>query len=316
MRLPSLPWRPRLDALRRAGLRPRLAYGAFALIAFLLALRWTFPAEAVRERLILEAGVRGWQFDADDVAPGGLLGVRARDVRLEDDSGLVIPVDEVTASLRPLPLLIGRRVVTFDGRLYEGRVRGSADLSGDVRDVSLRVEDVDLARASSLQKLSGMAVQGKLSGTVELAVPEAPAEHATGRIDLAVAEAGIAGQLQLPGMTSGLTLPSVSLGAVTGAVKLAGGKAEVERLEARGGDAEVAAEGLSVTLQPRLEHAQLFGRARLRIQPALWGREGASAFRGLAEMALAPARTPDGAYLLQVVGTLGHPRVMITPAPR
>ncbi len=317
MKLPALSGLPKLGQLEWATWRPRLAYGGFALVAFLLALRWTFPAEAVRERLILEAGVRGWQFEAGALTPGGLLGVHARDVRLEEHAGLAIPIDEVTASLRILPLLIGRQVLVFDGRVYEGRVRGTADLSGDVRNVSLRVEGVDLARAVPLKKATGMDLQGTLGGTADLAVPQAPAERATGRIDLAVADAGIAGgQLPLPGMVSGLILPKLGLGAVTAAVKLAGGKAEVEKLEARGGDAEIATEGLSVALQSALEHGTLFGKARLRIQPALWQREGTAAFRGLAEAALSPARTPDGSYLLQVVGTLGHPRVIMTAGSR
>ena len=68
--------------------------------------------------------MRGWQFEAGELAPGGLLGVHARDVRLEEHAGLAIPIDEVTASLRVLPLLIGRQVLVFDGRVYEGRVRG------------------------------------------------------------------------------------------------------------------------------------------------------------------------------------------------
>ncbi len=317
MRLPALPRLPKLGQLEWTTWRPRLAYGGFAVIAFLLALRWTFPAEAVRERLILEAGVRGWQFEAGELAPGGLLGVRARDVRLADHAGLAIPIDEVTASLRALPLLIGRQVLNFDGRVYEGRIRGRADLSGDVRSVSLRVEGVDLSRAIPLKTATGMDLQGKVGGTADLTVPEAPAERSTGRLDLSVAEAGLAGgQLPLPGMVSGLALPKVALGAVTAAVKIAGGKAEVEKLEARGGDAELVAEGLTVTLQPRLENATVFGRARLRIQPALWERSDTAAFRGLAEAALAPARSPDGTYLLQLVGTLGHPRVMLSPGAR
>ena len=205
MRLPTLP---RLPVLRLGPLakvdwdvwRPRLGYGAFAVVAFLLALRWTFPAEAVRERLILEAGLRGWQFEAGDVAPGGLLGVRARDVRLEDHGGVAIAVDQVDAWVRPLPLLIGRRVIGFDGRVYDGRVRGTAALSGEVRDVSLRIEGLDLARVLPLRKATGLELLGKLGGRAELAIPEDPATHATGRIDLDVAGAAVAGgQLPLPG---------------------------------------------------------------------------------------------------------------------
>lgn len=314
MRLPRIP---RLDRLDWNAWRPRLAYAGFALLAFALALRWTFPAEAVRERLIIEAGVRGWQFDAEELSPGGFLGVRARGVRLVDQAGLSIPVDELTATLRPLPLLIGRGVLAFDGRLYDGRVRGTAELSGDPRRVSLRVEGVDLARAIPLQKATGMAFEGKVAGTVDLSLAQAQAGKSSGRIDLSVAGAAIAGgQLPLPGMVTGLALPRVGLGAVTAAVKVDGGKADVEKLQASGGDAELAAEGLSVTLQPRLEFAPLFGKARLRFQPAFWSRSETSAFKGLAEMALAQARTPDGGYLLQVVGTLGHPRVMLAPNPQ
>ncbi|HEX9051006.1 MAG TPA: type II secretion system protein GspN, partial [Anaeromyxobacter sp.] len=98
--------------------KPRLAYGGFTLIAFLLALRWTFPAEAVKERLIYEAGLRGWQIDVEHVSAGGFLGVEAEGVKLDNGSGLAIPIESVTASLRLLPLLAGRRRVAFDARIY------------------------------------------------------------------------------------------------------------------------------------------------------------------------------------------------------
>ena len=78
--------------------KPRLAYAAFALLAFAVALRWTFPAQAVKERLILEAGARGWQIDVEDVSAGGMLGVTARRVKLASDTGLAIPIEEFTAS--------------------------------------------------------------------------------------------------------------------------------------------------------------------------------------------------------------------------
>ena len=93
--------------------RATLLYGGFAALAFVLALRWTFPSEAVKERLIYEAGARGWQIDVEDVDPGSLLGVRMEGVSLTDASGLKVPVDELDASLRVLPLLVGKRTVAF-----------------------------------------------------------------------------------------------------------------------------------------------------------------------------------------------------------
>src|SRR5512138_283129 len=127
--------------------KPRLAYGGFTLLAFLVALRWTFPAEAVKERLIYEAGLRGWQIDAAHVSAGGLLGVRADEVKLDNGSGVAIAIESLTASLRVLPLLAGRRSLAFDARIWDGRVRGHADVSGEGQRLVAEVEDVDLGAA-------------------------------------------------------------------------------------------------------------------------------------------------------------------------
>jgi type II secretion system protein N len=290
--------------------KPRVAYGAFAALAFLLALRWTFPSEAVKERLMLEAGARGWQIEASTVSPGGFLGIHAEGVSLEDQTGMRIPIDAITASIRILPLLTGRRVLAFDASLFDGRVQGTADLSGDVRRIAFELEGVDLARAIPLRKMTGMELAGLVAGTVDVRVPQAPSERPTGRIDLAVGSAGIAsGQVPIPGMAGGLPLPKVALGQVAAAVKLDGGKASIEKLEAKGGDAELATEGLSVVLQPRLEYAPLIGKAKLRLQPSFWQKSQTQGLKGLAEMALANARGGDGTYQFNVFGSLGHPQL-------
>src|SRR5512141_2428368 len=100
-------------------LRPRLLYGIFTALAFLVALRLTFPSEAVRERLIYEAGARGWQVDPGRVGPRGLLGVSMDGATLTDANGLKIPVERLDASLRPLPLLIGKRVLAFEAEVFD-----------------------------------------------------------------------------------------------------------------------------------------------------------------------------------------------------
>jgi type II secretion system protein N len=296
--------------------RPRALYAAFALVAFLLSLRWTFPTEAMKERLIMEAGQRGWQIDLERVSAGGLLGVRARGVKLENASGLAIVVDDLTASLRFLPLLAGRRSVAFDASLYDGRVEGTADLSGDAR-LAVDVSGVDLGQALPLRKASGLDLLGKVSGKADVTVPAAPGQRPTGRIDLTVKEAGIAGgQLPIPGMTSGLALPRTALGDVVAALKLADGRGTFEKLEATGGDADVRTEGLYFLVQPRMEFSPLVGKARVRVQDAFWTKSGMQGFKGLADAALASAKGPDGSWNLAVSGSVGHPRVAPAPAGR
>ena len=292
-------------------LRRRLLYGGFTLAAFVLSLRWTFPAEEVRERLMLEAGARGWQVDARRVRPGpGILpGVRLEGLTLGDGAELSIPIERLDASIELLPLLAARRVLHFDAAVFGGTVEGSATLSGSAQRLVLEVAGLELARVAPLRKSTGVDLGGTLSGSVDLTVPAGAQEKASGRIALSVAKAAISGgQVPVPQLAGNLALPPVALGAVATAVQVGDGRAAVERLEARGGDVEISTEALSVALQPRLEFAPVTGRARLRVQPALWQKPAAAKLRPVAEAALAPARGPDGAYQFQISGALGHPQ--------
>jgi type II secretion system protein N len=289
--------------------KPRLGYGVFALVAFLLALRWTFPVDAVKQRLILEASARGWQVDAADVGPGGFLGIRADAVTLDDGSGLKIPVERLDASLRLLPLLVGRRSIAFDARLFEGRVRGTADLSGAERHVDARVDGVELARILPLRRAVGVEVAGRLGGSADLKVPEAPQARSSGRIALRVQGAGAGpGQMPIPGMATGLPLPRMSLGEVVGDVRVEQGKATIDKLDAHGGDAEISTQDVFVVLQPRLDFAPVSGRATLRIADAFWARANNPGLKGITEAALAQARGRDGAWHFQIAGTLSSPQ--------
>jgi type II secretion system protein N len=297
--------------------RPRLAYGAFALLSFALALRWTFPADAVKQRLVLEAAARGFQVDAERVGPGGLLGLTAHGLTLESGSGLKVPVDELTASLRLLPLLVGRRSLAFDATLYDGRIRGTADLSGEARRVTAVVAGVDLGRVLPLRKALGADVLGLLDGTADVTLPPAGGDaKPTGEIALTVKEAGIAGgQVPIPGMTGGLALPATKLGTLTALVKLDQGRATFEKLEAAGGEAELSAQGLYAVLQPRLAAAPLFGRAKVKAQDAFWTKPQTQSLKPLAEAALASSRGRDGAWHFQVAGSMGRPNLKpVAPA--
>jgi type II secretion system protein N len=294
--------------------KPRLGYGAFALLAFVLALRWTFPTQAVKERLIVEAGLRGWQIDVDDVSAGGLLGVTCRGVKLASDAGLAVPIERATVSLRPLPLLVGRRSVAFDVSIYDGRVRGTADLS-DTQHVAADVEGVDLGAALPLRRALGVDVLGRLQGTADVTVPAGANQRPTGKVEAKITDAGIAGgQVPVPAMGGTLPLPRVALGEINAAVQIADGKASFQRLDAKGGDAELTTQGVSFVVQPRMEFAPIFGTARLRVGEAFWGKPGAQAYRSIVEAALAQAKGSDGAWVFNVTGSVGHPRVV--PAPQ
>lgn len=308
MRLPRPDWKR---------LKPRLAYAAFFLVAFLFALRMTFPAEAVKELIIVEAGAQGWTFDAAEVGPAGLLGFSGEGVRLDNQAGVTIPIERFSTSLQILPLLTGKRRLNVDLRLFDGRVHGIADVGAGDRTYRFRIEDVELARALPIRTATRLELVGQVNGDVDVVFPAGPDGKPAGKVELAVANAGVnGGQLALPGMTGGFPVPKVALGTADAVLTLADGKGTFEKLAVTGGDAELTAQNLSFTVHPRLAHSPLFGRAQLRVRDAFWTKSGTEGFKGLVESALAASRGGDGAYGFQIYGSLAKPQMRPAAAAR
>lgn len=306
MKLPSLPV--------LEGWRKRAAYAAFFALAFLLALQRTFPVDAVRERLTLEAAAQGWQVRMGDIAPSGFAGVRMSEVTLESREGTRIPVEEARVSLRLWPLVLGRRGLAYDLRLFQGRLQGVAEEGRGVQRLLLRGEGIDLSAAAPLKRaLGGLDLSGVLRADLDVTLDPKDPQKTTGRIEVDVEQAALGGQVSFPGMSGGLTLPKASLGTVTGRATVRAGKAEFEKLEARGGEVDASGEQLYFMVQPRLEFAPLFGRARVKVADAFWQK--APALRAVADAAMASSRRPDGSWQFQVYGSLGHPQAKALGAP-
>jgi len=292
------------------GSRKYAAYAVLFLAAFLVALRQTFPAEAVRERLVMEAAAQGWQMKVADTGPAGLLGVRFTAMSLESRDGARIPIEELKASARLWPLLLGRRGFDFDARLYDGRVRGTwEERSGGRRWVAARITGLDLAKATALRKTTGLELGGTLGGEVDVLLDGREPGRSQGLVDLRLEKAALlGGQLQLASLGGALTLPRADLGQVVAHATIQEGKAAFDKLEAKGADVELRGEGIAVTLQQRLAYSPLFGRAELKVQDGFWTKSGTSGLKAVAESALAPSRGRDGAYHFQVFGTLAQPQ--------
>jgi type II secretion system protein N len=296
--------------LELVGWKRTAAYALFFAASFLFALHRTFPIDAVKDRLVLEAAAQGWQLRMNDLSHKGIAGIRARELTLQTRDGARIPVEELSASLRPFPLLAGRRSVDFDASLFEGRLSGTTEEGAGVRRVRARAEGIDLARAAVLRQVAGLDLGGSLSGDVDLALDARDAARSAGTLGLTVRSAAIqGGEVQVPGMGGALTVPRVALGtvAVRGAVRA--GRLEFDKLEARGDDVEVVADQLFVQLQPRLEFSPLSGRVRVKLQDAFWQRGPAAGLKPVVDAAIGSARAADGAYGFQVYGTLGRPQI-------
>jgi type II secretion system protein N len=295
--------------------KPRLLYGAFFVAALLLMLRWTMPASAVLDRLTVEAAARGWQLQAAEAGPAGLIGLSLREVTLKDKAGLTVPLDRIDLTLPLVALLTGRRRVAVDAWIFDGRVRGAFDLAAGPQAWRGELEGVDLARALPLRMATGIDLAGVASGSLQLALPGDEGGKPDGKLVLSVKEAGLTGgKANLPG-AGALTLPAARLGEVAVELVFKDGKGTFEKLSASGGDVELTGEGIYFAWQPRLEFAPLFGKARLKLLPGFTSRPENRAFASLLDAALAGARSGEGTYGLQVFGTLGHPQARPAGAP-
>jgi type II secretion system protein N len=291
------------------GWKRRTAYAVFFVLAFVVALRLTFPVEAVKERLMLDAAAQGFQIKVNDLSPSGIVGVRAREMTVLTADGTRIPVEELTVSLRLWPSLLGHRAINFDARLFDGRVTGSTDESKTSQKYQARIAGVDLSRAGALRVATGLDLAGTLSGNVDVTLDVKDAAKSTGTIEFQVKDAAIrGGKVPIPGMEGGLTVPPIRLGAVAARGIVKNGRADFGTLEAKGDDVAITADQVFVQLQPRLEHSPLNGRANIRPTDAFWKTEQVAPLKPVVEMGLSTAKRRDGGYGFQIYGTLGKPQ--------
>jgi type II secretion system protein N len=294
----------------------RTLYALFAAVAFLFALRQTFPIEAVKERLVMAAAAQGWQLSVADARPAGFVGIGMSGVTLQLRDGSRVPIDKLDATLRVWPLLLGRRSIAFDASLYAGRVNGFAEERRGAQHIVLTVAGVDLGRATALRKAIGIDLAGTVQGDVDLTLDGAQPAKSAGHLDLAVDRAAVnGGEMPVPGMGGALTVPKLSLGQVIAKGMVKDGKLTFDKLEAKSDDVEATGDGLYFVVQPRLAFAPIFGKAKLKIRDGFWLKPGAGGFKGIVEMALAQARGRDGAYGFQIYGTLSQPQARMAANP-
>jgi hypothetical protein len=72
----------------------------------------------------------------------------------------------------------------------------------------------------------------------------------------------------------------------------------------------VRADGLYFVVQPRMQFAPIFGKAKVRVNEAFWTKSGTQGLKAVAEAALGQARGPDGAWTFDVTGSVSHPRLV------
>ncbi|AGC44202.1 hypothetical protein MYSTI_02886 [Myxococcus stipitatus DSM 14675] len=274
-----------------------VGYGAFALVAFILCLLFTFPYDMVRTRIISEAGQAGLAVRIGSLRPG-LSGITATHVRVSKppqpmtaetlaqlvsgegivgaaELGEAVTIDSVAVRPTLFPPGLAVRASALGGT-------AAVDV-GWLGDTKVRAE-FDKLRVSNgnLPAFLGVDVDGELNGALRLTMPKGKSPEP----DLSLANGELSldsqgliikgGKASIPmggGNSMAMDLPQVALGALVGRINFEKGMGTVQELKLKGEDVEALATG-TLKLGKRLEYSEPAMDVNLRLDPEAQKRLG------------------------------------------
>jgi type II secretion system protein N len=316
-------------------------YPVFYLAVFAIFLVVTFPHHRLKERIEAEFNARqppaeGMHLSIDEMSGYWLTGVEAEGIKLTIPPGppgengkvkepKVLEITEAHARVSLLRLLVGTTHVSFAADAFGGSLSGYTSDGGDARTIEIEMEEVAAGELPILAQAVGLPMAGTLSGTVELELPEGKLAQAVGHIELT--GQGLAVGDGKAKIKNTIALPKLNLGELSLVAEATDGRLKIEKLSAKGKDAEVVGDG-SIRLRDPFDSSLAELSLRFKFEDGyknkndmtrgLFGAPGSS-MPGLFD--LDPdnkrAKRPDGFYAWRLTGPLGKldakPAAMATP---
>jgi type II secretion system protein N len=294
-----------------------VGYTSFALFSLVVAFFLTFPYEALRDRVRLEADTAGYFVRIGSMGPG-LFSIRAKDVQISKKSDAAaapepLKLDSIILGPSLLPPGLRVKAKGFDGTITTV-VSGLSSLR-----LKVDAEGIDVSKGN-LKGFSGVALGGVVDAHLDLTLPKGqatgpvPAEpdlaQASGT--LSITTTGLAvngGTAEIPIPQFGpeptpVDLPKIVLGDLVGKVKVEKGTATVEELKNVSPDLEVNVSG-TLKLAKRLPYSEANLEIRLKPDPEFQKRLG---MLGSAISFLGPDPKDPQWRLAHLTGYLGRPQ--------
>ncbi len=314
--------------LRYAKYAPLVGYPVFYIFCLAVFAALTFPYDKLRQRVVAtfnadQRATNGQQeLQIDEMSGYWLTGVRVRGVRLLTAS-LTEPnkppakmeIDEATVRYSILSALIGNSSVSFDVYAFGGEASGTYDVRGKDKAIDVTLDGIDMAGIDPIVATLGIPVQGKLSGTVRLSLPEGKPTKGTGAVALEATGVTVGdGKAKLKGA---LALPKIDVGTFSLSADAKEGVLKISKLGAGGKDLELQGDG-RITMRESFGDALCDAQARFKINDAyrnksditksLFGAPGsnAPALFELADPKIKQAKRADGFYGWTLRGPLSH----------
>jgi type II secretion system protein N len=314
--------------LRYAKYAPLVGYPVFYLFCLAVFAALTFPYDKLRQRVVAtfnaeQRGASGQQeLQIDEMSGYWLTGVRVRGARLLTASPLEpnkpptkIEIDEATVRYSILSALIGNSSVSFDVFAFGGEASGTYDVRGKDKAIDLTLDGIDMSGIDPIAQTLGIPVQGKLTGTVRLSMPEGKPSKGTGAVSLEASGVTVGdGKAKLKGA---LALPKIDVGTLSLSADAKEGVLKISKLAAGGKDLELSGDG-RITMRESLGDALCDAQARFKINDAyrnksditksLFGAPGsnAPALFELADPRIKQSKRADGFYGWTLRGPLSR----------
>jgi type II secretion system protein N len=320
----------RLTALRDLGKKilPKVGYPLVYVFCLVLFCSWTFPYGKLKDKITRafnaqqRASGSREELDIEEMSSSFITGVKMKGVQLTAASAepgkspSETKIDEVTARISLLPLLIGNRDISFHAKAFGGSLDGTFDDRGEKeKDFSAKIDAIDLGQLTPLVEAIGLPLEGTLSGTIKIEMPEGKASKASGSVSLETEGLAVGdGKAKLKGA---LALPRVNVGALSFAGDVKDGALKVTKFGASGKDVELTGDGriqlrevatesnCDVNLRFKINDAY---RTKSDVTKSLFGAPGstAPALFELADARVKQSKRPDGFYGWRARGMLSH----------
>jgi type II secretion system protein N len=305
-----------------------VGYPLFYLVCLFVFASLTFPYDKLKQRVVASfnaeqrPGASQQELQIDEMSGYWLSGVRMRGVRLlsaPSEPGRPpsrIQIDEVTVRYSILSGLIGNRDMSFDVYAFGGEAAGSFDVHGKDKAFQVTLDTIDLGQLEPLVQILGVPLQGKLSGSIRLTMPEGKASKASGAISLEAKDVAVGdGKAKLKGA---LALPKLDVGSLTFAGEAKDGILKITKLVAGGKDVEVQGDGRITMRDGGMSDSLCDGQVRFKINDtyrnksditkSLFGAPGsnAPALFELADPKVKQSKRADGFYAWTMRGPVSH----------
>jgi len=306
-----------------------LGIGAFYLLSLFVFLRLTFPYDTLKQRVLSEfnQSQTDKRLEIDDMSGYWLFGIEADGVRLISLDRTVVAagetapppdvlaIDNVSASVSLLSYLFGTLNVSFGAELGGGEMDGTFKQSDTDSYLEMTGESVDISGLTLLSKGIGLPLGGKLSGQLDLHLPEKKAQKAEGKMELAIVDLSVGdGKAKV---RNTIALPKLSAGDLSLKAEVAAGRMDISEFASNGGDFQLSADG-KVRLREPFERSVADLNVSFKFKDAYTSKSDLTKsifgspdgkIPGLFDMdpQVRQAKGDDGFYRWRVTGLLTHP---------